>query len=194
MRKFFFISPPRLPFPVIFSSPALIPSSPLTSLITILSGHFSHLHLLSKPHTLSSLSPHLPLLSPSHHPFTHPFALPRLLSTPSPLSIGTLPFHALLFLSHHTLTTYSTLHSSFPPQFTSSFSPHLSHPIHAKTQRDPKTRTTHKSINPPLHFYRFTFLRFYTFTENSQRKIHHPTPLDKHWSVNNPASYPGKDY
>ncbi|WP_375682224.1 hypothetical protein, partial [Bartonella sp. CE47NXGY] len=72
--------------------------------------------------------------------------------------------------------------------------PHLSHPIHAKTQRAPKTRTMHKSINPPLHFYRFTFLRFYTFTENSQRKIHHPTPLDKHWSVNNPASYLGKDY
>ncbi len=191
MRKFFFISPPRLPFPVIFSSPALIP---LAHLIIILSSVFSPF----SPPFKTTAPFNKSLTSLFYHPHTIPSRIPlnypHLLSTPSPLSIGTLPFHALLFLSHQTFTTYSTLHSSFPPRLTSSFSPHLSHPIHAKTQRAPKTRTMHKSINPPLHFYRFTFLRFYTFTENSQRKIHHPTPLDKHWSVNNPASYLGKDY
>ncbi len=173
MRKFFFISPPRLPFPVIFSSPALIP---LTSLVTRLSRAFSPFSPPFKTTTpfnkiLTSLFYH-PHTIPSRIPLNYP----HLLSTPSPLSIGTLPFHALLFLSHQTFTTYSTLHSSFPPRFTSSFSPHLSHPIHAKTQRAPKTRTMHKSINPPLHFNRFTFLRFYIITEVSQIKFphHHP--------------------
>ncbi len=162
-EEVFFISPPRLPFPVIFSSPALIPSSPLAHLITIL-----YRILYTTPPLIHAL----------------------------PLSIGTLsiPRPPFSFPSH----TYNLQHSSFqlPSSIHSLFTPPFisPHPCQTKAQRNPKTRTMHKSINPPLHFYRFTFLRFYTFTENSQRKIHHPTPLDKHWSVNNPASYPGKDY
>ncbi len=152
----------------------------LAHLIIILSSVFSPFSPLFKTTAPFNKSLTLPLLSPSHHPFTHPFKLPPPLIHTLPLCINTLSIPPPPFLSHHTLTTYSTLHPSFPPRFTSSFSPILSpHPCQTKAQRDPKTRTTHKSINPPLHFYRFTFLRFYTFTENSQRKIH-PT----HCSVN----------
>ncbi len=151
----------------------------LAHLITILSSAFSPFSPPFKTTTPFNKSLTLPLLSPSHHPFTHPFALPPPLIHTLPLVHRHSPIPRPPFLSHHTFTTYSTLHSSFPPRLTSSFSPHLSHPIHAKTQRATKTRTMHKSINPPLHFNRFTFLRFYTFTENSQRKIH-PT----HCSVN----------
>ncbi len=73
---------------------------------------------------------------------------------------------------------------AFPSPLTNAF-PHLSHHI----PRQIKAYTQYKSS---ALFYEYTFSRFYVITEVSQIKFphHHPAPLCKHCSENEPSFLP----